>query len=91
VKEVYNERMKRTYKFESNNITFKEYMKKEQKKHPFVPPSHRGFKQLAIINHKQEKYKGVIKLCKQAKEQGWRGDWDKRIQRAKKKINNQNN
>jgi len=55
---------------------------------PFRSSSHRGFKQLAIIKHKEGKYKEVIDLCKKAKKQGWNGDWDKRIERAEKKLNN---
>jgi hypothetical protein len=85
-KKEYKERMKRTYEFESNKTTFEEYLRKEKKKHPFDPPSHRGFKQLAIIKYKQERYKEVIELCKKAKKQGWNGDWDKRIERARKKL-----
>ncbi len=49
-------------------------------------PSHKGYKQLAIIWEKQKNYEKVIELCKQAKYQGWAGDWDKRIERCNKKI-----
>lgn len=44
-------------------------------------PCHVGYDQLVIIYSKQSKYKEAIDLCKQAKEQGWCGDWDKRIKR----------
>jgi len=48
--------------------------------------SHLGYEQLAIILHKQGKYQEVIDLCKQAKSEKWNGDWDKRIDNAKKKL-----
>jgi len=48
-------------------------------------PSHRGYKQLAIILEKQKKYSDAIALCTQAMDQGWFGDWQKRIERCKKK------
>jgi len=52
---------------------------------------YRGVKGLShpgcnIIFKKQEKYQEVIELCQQAKEQGWTGDWDKRIADAMKKL-----
>ena len=50
-------------------------------------PSHKGFEQLAIILEKQKKYKDAIELCRDAAKQGWSGDWNKRIQRCRKKIN----
>ena len=49
-------------------------------------PSHIGFKQLMIIEEKNKNYNVVIELGQQAKSQGWRGDWEKRIERCKKKI-----
>lgn len=48
-------------------------------------PRHVGYEQLAIILEKQEEYDEVISLCRQAKEQAWNGDWDKRIERCLKK------
>lgn len=48
-------------------------------------PGHVGYTQLAIILKKQGKYKELFELCKQAKEQGWAGDWDKRMVDAEKK------
>lgn len=50
-------------------------------------PSHLGFKQLAIIEEKHKNYKQAIKLCKEAYQQGWSGDWENRIERYKKKVN----
>ena len=49
-------------------------------------PSHTGFKQLMIIEEKRKNYTEVIELAQEAKSQGWRGDWDKRVLRCEKKI-----
>lgn len=49
-------------------------------------PSHTGFKQLAIIEEKRKNFDKAIALSKRAKEEGWSGDWDKRIIRLEKKI-----
>lgn len=57
------------------------------KEYPNQPlPGHAGYTQLAIILKKQEKHQEVIELCEKAKEQGWAGDWDKRIADAQKKL-----
>ncbi len=50
-------------------------------------PNHHGYKQLAIIREKAEDYTHAIELSKQAMEQGWNGDWEKRIERCQKKMN----
>jgi len=52
-------------------------------------PSHVGYKQLAIVLEKEKKYDEAIYLCKQAKYEGWSGDWDKRIERCEKKKSKQ--
>lgn len=49
-------------------------------------PSHTGFAQLAIIREKQGEFNEVIMLCARAKDEGWIGDWDKRIARCKRKL-----
>lgn len=49
-------------------------------------PSHRGFTQLAIIREKEKDFEKAIRLSKQAQEQGWAGDWDKRIERCAKRM-----
>jgi len=49
-------------------------------------PGHVGYRQLAIIREKQKDYIEAIRLSKQAKKQGWNGDWDKRIARCEKKM-----
>ena len=50
-------------------------------------PGHSGFEQLAIIEEKQKKFDSVIEISKKALEQGWAGDWEKRIERCNKKLN----
>ncbi|HEX6977634.1 MAG TPA: hypothetical protein VF185_04775 [Patescibacteria group bacterium] len=49
-------------------------------------PAHVGYSQLAIILKKQGEYKKVIEVCEQAKKQRWSGDWDRRIEEARKKL-----
>ncbi len=49
-------------------------------------PSHTGFKQLAIIYEKDGHFAEAIQLCKQAKKDGWTGDWDKRLARIEGKA-----
>ncbi len=48
-------------------------------------PVHTGYEQLAIILEKQGEYDEAIDLCKQAQNQAWNGEWDKRIERCLKK------
>jgi hypothetical protein len=47
---------------------------------------HTGYKQLCIIRDSEGNYSEVIRLAEQAKSEGWAGDWDKRIEKAKKKL-----
>lgn len=49
-------------------------------------PEHTGFTQLAIIEKKNKNWSRVIELCENAKAQGWGGDWDKRIDEARKNL-----
>jgi len=49
-------------------------------------PSHKGYQQLAIIFEKQGKFDETIELCRNADRQGWAGDWEKRIERCRKKA-----
>lgn len=51
----------------------------------YCVPAHHGFNQLAIYLEKERRYDDAIALCKQAKAQGWNGDWDKRIERCQLK------
>lgn len=52
----------------------------------FHLPGHKGYEQLAIILRNQGKNEEAIKLCEQAKLQGWSGDWSNRISRYSKII-----
>ena len=49
-------------------------------------PSHTGYYQLAVIDDKQGRWAECIQLCRQALEQGWAGDWEKRIARYERKL-----
>jgi hypothetical protein len=48
-------------------------------------PAHVGFKQLAIILEKQKDYTQAVEVVEQARAQGWDGDWDKRLERLKRR------
>jgi hypothetical protein len=48
-------------------------------------PAHVGFKQLAIILEKQKAYTQAVDLVEQARAQRWDGDWDKRLERLRRK------
>jgi len=48
-------------------------------------PSHKGFIQLAIIEEKKKNYEKAIQLSEKALDEGWTGDWEKRITRLQKK------
>jgi len=48
-------------------------------------PGHKGYEQLAIILEKEKKFSEAVEVCTQAMEQGWSGDWEKRIERCNKK------
>lgn len=49
-------------------------------------PLHTGYEQLAIIKEKQKDYRSVIKISEKALKEGWGGEWERRIERAKEKI-----
>lgn len=49
-------------------------------------PRHKGYEQLSIIYEKNKQYKEAIMICKQAFDQKWSGDWKKRIERCKNKL-----
>ena len=49
-------------------------------------PAHKGYNQLTIILEKQKRYDEAVSLCKNAKSQGWAGDWDKRIEHCNKRA-----
>jgi hypothetical protein len=45
-----------------------------------------GFWQLAVILEKEGNYAEAIALATQASEQGWAGDWEKRIARCRQRL-----
>ena len=57
-----------------------------REENPSLLPTHRGYEQLAIILEKQKDYQGAIAMCEQAADQGWGGDWEKRIIRCRGKA-----
>jgi hypothetical protein len=65
------------------HVLWKDYNKVKLEK---IIPEHTGYTQLVIILKKQKKYSEIINLCEQAKKEGWAGDWDKRIDFAKKQL-----
>ena len=60
---------------------FEEYPKDEQL------PMHPGYRQLAILREKQKDFAEAIRLSQEALEQGWNGDWEKRIARCQNRLN----
>lgn len=57
---------------------------------PDFMASHVGFQQLAIILEKRGDLLEAIEVCETAAAQGWRHDWEKRINRLKKKLEARN-
>lgn len=49
-------------------------------------PFHQGFKRMAIVLEKDKQFDQALTLVREAKASGWSGDWDKRIERLKKKL-----
>jgi hypothetical protein len=47
---------------------------------------HIGYEKLAILKEKEKKFVEVIVLCQKAQDEGWNGDWQKRIERCKNKL-----
>jgi hypothetical protein len=56
------------------------------KKRAATTPRHVGFEQLTIIREKDGDYADALRLCRQAKADGWNGGWDKRIVRLQRKL-----
>jgi hypothetical protein len=48
-------------------------------------PRHHGAEQLAILFEKLKRYDDALRVAKQARDQGWAGDWDARISRCESK------
>ncbi len=53
-------------------------------------PLHLGYKQLAIILEKRGEFEEAIAVARQARAQGWNGDWEKRIARCEARIAKRN-
>jgi hypothetical protein len=68
------------------SLKSKEAFLKEYKDSPLPRPI--GFQQLAIIYEKSKNYDLAIETSKIALEQGWAGDWTKRIERCELKLKN---
>jgi hypothetical protein len=49
-------------------------------------PSHLGYRQLAIILEKRGEFEEATAVVRQARAQGWSGDWEKRIARCEARI-----
>lgn len=64
----------------------KEAAKQFKKEFGTPLPSHKGYYQLSIVLTKQKEFKDALNVVEQAKEDGWSGDWDKRIERLKNKL-----
>jgi hypothetical protein len=59
-------------------------MRREYRGEPL--PRHVGFDQLVVIRAKQGDYPEAVRLCREADRQGWRGDWDKRMEKYEKRL-----
>lgn len=54
-------------------------------------PLHAGFHMMAVLLEKEESYAKAIEVCKQARMQGWRGNWTWRVGSLAKKLGEQGN
>lgn len=50
-------------------------------------PAHQGYKRMAIVLEKERQFDQALALVREAKAAGWSGDWDKRMERLEKKLN----
>lgn len=48
-------------------------------------PGHPGYQRLAINYEREQRFDEALVACRNAKDQGWFGDWDKRIARIEAK------
>lgn len=56
-------------------------------RHPRQPlPIHPGFQMMAVLLEQQDSYAQAIEVCKQARFQGWSGNWTWRIGSLAKKL-----
>lgn len=65
---------------------FKQRAGSKYERHPFTAPTHPGYTNMAILLEKEKNYSEAIRISKRAKDQGWNGDWDKRIARCEAKL-----
>lgn len=67
---------------------FKDEMSEAERQRTFGAqlPAHAGYTQLCIIYEKEKRYSEIIQLAHKAKEEGWAGDWDKRIARCQNRL-----
>ena len=56
---------------------------------PRALPRHSGYDHLAIICEERNEFEAALRLSRQARGQGWSGDWDERIARLKTEIDRQ--
>lgn len=49
-------------------------------------PGHRGYDCLAAALERDRSFEEVITLCQQARDMGWSGDWDNRIEKCAGKL-----
>jgi hypothetical protein len=49
-------------------------------------PAHAGYRQMRIILEKKGELLAAVELCEKAKSEGWKDDWDKQIDRLRKKL-----
>lgn len=47
-------------------------------------PAHAGYETLAHIREKQRRFKDVVEICTDARQDGWAGDWEQRIARCRR-------
>lgn len=47
---------------------------------------HAGYKRIAILLEKEKRFHEALDLVLEAQAAGWRGDWEKRIDRLRKKL-----
>ena len=57
--------------------------------HVIPLPSHAGYTRMAIVLEQNGDFEEALALVREAKAAGWNGDWDKRIERIKKKLKKQ--
>jgi len=49
-------------------------------------PEHIGYKRMIRILEREKDFEQIVKLCEKAKSEGWKGEWDVFIAKAKQKL-----